>query len=107
MGQFFPFSGVQHIFAFVGAETKFSFFLCHIKKTINIPVIMKLGDNLTNPVALIDQLYANGAAAVVLFNRFYTTGSCIINLVYYRRCNADPTKRVGEVGSKIFGERNY
>ena len=30
MGQFFPFSGVQHIFAFVGAETKFSFFLCHM-----------------------------------------------------------------------------
>ena len=45
--------------------------LRHIKKTIKIPVIMKLGDNLTNPVALIDQLYANGAAAVVLFNRFY------------------------------------
>lgn len=32
---------------------------------------MKLGDNLTNPIALIEQLYANGAAAVVLFNRFY------------------------------------
>ena len=32
---------------------------------------MKLGDNLTNPVALIEQLHANGAAAVVLFNRFY------------------------------------
>ena len=32
---------------------------------------MKLGDNLTNPIVLIDQLYANGAAAVVLFNRFY------------------------------------
>lgn len=31
---------------------------------------MKLGSNLTNPVALINQLYANGAAAVVLFNRF-------------------------------------
>ena len=45
--------------------------LRHIKKTVKIPVIMKLGDNLTNPVALIDQLYANGAAAVVLFNRFY------------------------------------
>lgn len=45
--------------------------LSHIKKTIHIPVIMKLGDNLTNPIALIDQLYANGAAAVVLFNRFY------------------------------------
>ena len=45
--------------------------LRHIKKTVQIPVIMKLGGNLTNPVALIDQLYANGAAAVVLFNRFY------------------------------------
>ena len=45
--------------------------LSHIKKTVRIPIIMKLGDNLTNPIALIDQLYANGAAAVVLFNRFY------------------------------------
>ena len=45
--------------------------LRHIKKTVRIPVIMKLGGNLTNPVALIEQLYANGAAAVVLFNRFY------------------------------------
>lgn len=45
--------------------------LRHVKKTIRIPVIMKLGDNLTNPIALIDQLHANGAAAVVLFNRFY------------------------------------
>ena len=45
--------------------------LRHIKKVVNIPVIMKLGSNLTNPIALINQLYANGAAAVVLFNRFY------------------------------------
>ena len=45
--------------------------LRRIKQTVNIPVIMKLGDNLTNPVVLIDQLYANGAAAVVLFKRFY------------------------------------
>lgn len=45
--------------------------LKHIKKSVKLPVIMKLGDNLTNPIALIDQLYANGAAAVVLFNRFY------------------------------------
>ncbi len=42
-----------------------------IKEKIHIPVIMKLGSNLTNPVTLIEQLYANGAAAVVLFNRFY------------------------------------
>lgn len=45
--------------------------LSRVKRTISIPVIMKLGDNLTNPVVLIDQLHANGAAAVVLFNRFY------------------------------------
>ena len=45
--------------------------LRHVKGTVSIPVIMKLGDNLTNPVALIDQLQANGADAVVLFNRFY------------------------------------
>lgn len=45
--------------------------LSHIRKTVGLPVIVKLGDNLTNPVALINQLYANGAAAVVLFNRFY------------------------------------
>lgn len=45
--------------------------LKHVKEHVNIPVIMKLGNNLTNPVALINQLYANGAAAVVLFNRFY------------------------------------
>lgn len=45
--------------------------LKQIKNEVNIPVIMKLGNNLTNPVALISQLEANGAAGVVLFNRFY------------------------------------
>ncbi len=54
--------------------------LRRIKDTIKIPVIMKLGDNLTNPVALIDQLYANGAAAVVLFNRFYQPDINIENM---------------------------
>ena len=42
-----------------------------VKKHVTIPVIMKLGFRFTNPVTLINQLYANGAAAVVLFNRFY------------------------------------
>ena len=54
--------------------------LRHIKQTVTIPVIMKLGDTLTNPVALIDQLYANGAAAVVLFNRFYQPDINIENM---------------------------
>ncbi len=45
--------------------------LQHVKSNVRIPVIMKLGKNFTNPVALIHALYLNGAAAVVLFNRFY------------------------------------
>lgn len=45
--------------------------LSNVKRHISIPVIVKLGSNFTNPIALINQLYANGAAAVVLFNRFY------------------------------------
>ena len=45
--------------------------LSRIKQHVGIPIIMKLGSNFTNPIALINQLYANGAAAVVLFNRFY------------------------------------
>ena len=56
--------------------------LQHIKKVVKIPVIMKLGSNLTNPVALINQLYANGAAAVVLFNRFYQPDINIDNLSF-------------------------
>ena len=56
--------------------------LRHIKKVVRIPVIMKLGSNLTNPVALINQLYANGAAAVVLFNRFYQPDINIDTMTY-------------------------
>ena len=41
--------------------------LKRIKAIVKVPVIMKLGNNLTNPVALINQLYANGADGVVLF----------------------------------------
>lgn len=53
-----------------------------IKSVVNIPVIMKLGSNLTNPITLINQLYANGAAAVVLFNRFYQPDINIETLSY-------------------------
>ena len=43
-----------------------------IRKLISIPVIFKLGQNFTNPVNLVDQLYNRGIQAVVLFNRFYS-----------------------------------
>ena len=56
--------------------------LRHIKKVVKIPVIMKLGSNLTNPIALINQLYANGANAVVLFNRFYQPDINIDTMTY-------------------------
>jgi len=52
-------------------EQKHIEILSSLKKVTKLPIIMKLGDNLSNPVALINQLYAHGAAAVVLFNRFY------------------------------------
>lgn len=56
--------------------------LSHIKKVTKLPVIMKLGQNLTNPIALIDQLYANGAAGVVLFNRFYQPDINVEKMAY-------------------------
>ena len=56
--------------------------LRHIKKNVKIPIIMKLGTNITNPIALIDQLRANGAAAVVLFNRFYQPDINIDNMTF-------------------------
>lgn len=56
--------------------------LKHVKAKVKVPVIIKLGNNLTNPVKLIEQLYANGAAAVVLFNRFYHTDIDIDKLEY-------------------------
>ena len=43
-----------------------------VKSRLEIPVIMKLGQNFTNLVNLVDLLYHRGIDAVVLFNRFYS-----------------------------------
>lgn len=45
--------------------------LQEVKSHTSLPIIVKMSNFLTNPIALIHQLYANGAAAVVLFNRAY------------------------------------
>ena len=45
--------------------------LSAVNERTRIPIIVKLGANLTNPVALAERLYAHGAAGVVLFNRMY------------------------------------
>ena len=40
-----------------------------IKQVVSLPIVVKLGRNLTNPMPLIHQLYAHGVAGVVLFHR--------------------------------------
>lgn len=42
-----------------------------VKKKTNLPLIIKLGQGFSNITWMVDQLYKRGAAAVVLFNRFY------------------------------------
>ena len=42
-----------------------------VKKQVKIPVSVKIGYYYTNLLARTDKLMANGASAVVLFNRFY------------------------------------
>jgi dihydroorotate dehydrogenase (fumarate) len=56
--------------------------LDNVKHAIHLPVIMKLGTNLTNPVSLIHQLYTHGASGVVLFNRPYQPDINIEKMVY-------------------------
>ncbi len=53
-----------------------------IKAQINIPIIVKLGSLITNPVALISRLKACGASAVVLFNRMYASDIDIESMEY-------------------------
>lgn len=65
---------------------------------IGIPVIVKLGSNLSNPVALIDSLYAHGAKAVVLFNRFYPTDIDVEKLSF---TTGDPFTTASELSSNI------
>lgn len=53
-----------------------------VRGIVKIPVIVKLGSNLSNPVNLAERLYAHGANAVVLFNRFYQTDIDIEKMEY-------------------------
>ncbi len=45
--------------------------LSKVKKEVNIPVAVKIGMYFTNLVGMTEKLKANGAAGVVMFNRFY------------------------------------
>jgi dihydroorotate dehydrogenase (fumarate) len=52
-------------------EQKYIDIVRAVKKQVSIPVAVKIAPYFTNLVRLVDQLYANGASAVTLFNRFY------------------------------------
>jgi len=46
--------------------------LSSVKKKVKIPVSVKISFYFSNIIRVVDQLIANGASAVVMFNRFYT-----------------------------------
>ena len=56
--------------------------LKEVRKNVKIPIIVKLGRHFTNCIPLINQLYANGASAVVLFNRMASPDFNINTLSY-------------------------
>ena len=82
--------------------------VANVASRINIPVIAKIGSNLSNPVALCDRLYAKGAKAVVLFNRFYPTDIDVDKIAFTTgnpfTCAADlslPLRWAGLVSSAV------
>ena len=55
-----------------------------IKQKTTLPIVVKIGKNLTNPLRLIHQLYAHGVAGVVLFNRMVTPDINLDKMTYTR-----------------------
>ncbi|MDR1407071.1 MAG: dihydroorotate dehydrogenase-like protein [Tannerella sp.] len=53
------------------AATLYTAILKEVKKTVSIPVIMKIGKGFTNIPALVSRLKSAGVNGVVLFNRYY------------------------------------
>ncbi len=51
-----------------------------VTRIIGIPVAVKLGNNFTNVLGIIDRLYAHGVKGAVLFNRFYEPDIDIENM---------------------------
>ena len=52
-------------------EFRYLDILTEVRRVVKIPVAMKISNNFTNLVGMVDKLSSNGAAAVVMFNRFY------------------------------------
>ncbi len=52
-------------------EQKYYNIVKEVKKNVNIPIAVKIGNHFTNLGYMINQLYSHGASGVVMFNRFY------------------------------------
>ena len=52
-------------------EKTYLHLVSEVKKRTSLPLIIKLGNGFSNITWMVNQLYQRGAAAVVLFNRFY------------------------------------
>jgi dihydroorotate dehydrogenase (fumarate) len=52
-------------------EEKYYKIVEEVIKTVTIPVSVKISYHFTNPIQVVDRLYALGAKGVVMFNRFY------------------------------------
>lgn len=52
-------------------EKTYLHLVSEVKKRTSLPLIIKLGSGFSNITWMVNQLYQRGAAAVVLFNRFY------------------------------------
>lgn len=53
-------------------EKKYYDIVRMVKRKVKIPIAVKISDSFSNLIRVVDQLLANGASSVVLFNRFYT-----------------------------------
>ena len=52
-------------------ENGYLHLVSEVKKRTSLPLIVKLGNGFSNITWMVNQIYVRGAAAVVLFNRFY------------------------------------
>ncbi len=77
---------------------------------VNLPIIVKLGAMITNPVAMVSRLKAAGAAAVVMFNRLYQSDINIeseeyisTNILSSHQDFAQPLRWIGIASARVNG----
>ncbi len=63
-------------------EQRYVDIVSQVKKQINIPIAVKIGYHFTNLLRMLENLSANGASGIVLFNRFYEPDIDINNMEF-------------------------